>query len=247
MRLDLDIPKAWPELSQNQLLFVSKLHMEGLKRAEFLSLCLLKFTGLVLVKKPDINGNFLFKKNGNIFTIDVDMFYTLCEKLSWLIDSVGQVMNPVKIGRSFGCNQRLYGVSLEQMLMADNYFKAYNELKDIRILAKFTAIFYHKRWQKFNSKKVKIRYRKFLRHKAHLNIVLMWYTGVRIGLRERFPYLYKPANEADCQSPEEIVLNTLSALNNGDITKNKELYKSESIEALKQLNNLAERAEKLKK
>jgi hypothetical protein len=44
-----------------------------------------------------------------------------------------------------------------------------------------------------------------------------------------------------------MVLNILSALNGGDITKNPKLYKSPCIEALKQLNNLAERAEKLKK
>lgn len=247
MRLDLNIPKSWKELDDKQLLFVSRLYLEGLPKAEFLSLCLMDFAGITLVKKPLENGNFLFTKGVREFTMDAEMWQTLCDKLNWMVDSVGEIKNPTRIGRTIGCNQRLYGVTLEQMLLADNYYAVYSQSKDIKLLAQFTAVFYRRRWQQFKSNKTKKRSTYFLRFDAEMNVVLIWYTGVRMSLRERFPYLYESTGTDQAQTPEQMVLNILSALNGGDITKNKELYKSPCIEALQQLNNLAERAAKLKK
>lgn len=247
MRVDIHIPESWKELNDSQMLFVSKLHLEALPKVEFLSLCLMHFTNLKLIKKPQQNGHFLFKKCGEKFTIDADMWYTLCDKLNWMVDEVGEIKNPTKIGRTFGCNQRLYGVTLEQMLLADNYYSACNQGDNVNMLSMFTAVFYKRKWQRFKSEKLKQRSKYFKSYKAQMRVVLMWYTGVRVSLRERFPYLYKSTEEGVSQSPEQIVLSILSALNGGDITKNKELYKSPCIEALQELNNLAERAAKLKK
>jgi len=247
MRIDLNIPEKWESLTDKQLAYFSKLSMEGIPRPEFLTLCLMEFTGLKLLKKHEGEGNFHFSKNGQSFTIDIEMWQTLCNKISWMIDTVGQVRNPSKIGLTRGCNQRFYGVSLEQMLLSDNYYNAYIKTRNIKMLARLTAIFYQLPWQHFKSWKIEKRSGYFLWYKKHMNIVIIWYTGVRMSFLERFPYLFQKSGENGYQSPEEIVLNVLSALNNGDITKNEKLYKSPAIEALKQLNNLAERAAKLNK
>ncbi len=247
MRIDISLPKRWEDLSPKQVLYVVKLLTEQLPFAEFLSACFLHFSGWKVVKTNSKNS-FTFKNNKSKFIVCVDLFHTLCNELLWLQTDVGRCVNPAKIGKALGCDSDLYDVTLEQYLFADSHYKAYNYTSNKKHLAILTASLYLKKKQKFDDDAIdKKRYKYFLKYPIHLQAVLLWYTGTKLMLKEKFPELF--ANEDDApveySDPEKIYLNTLSALNAGRIIDNPKVLQTPCIEALHELNQLNKRAIKM--
>lgn len=245
MRIDLTLPKSWGELTESQLLFFVAQEKRGLQRAEFLTECFLEFSGLKLVRDCGKHGAPVFEQGPYTFTIAPDEYASLCNALAWLLDTTGSPVNLKRIGLARGCHVQITDVSLEQVLLADNLLNAYVATQDRKYVAMLTACFYHKPWQRFDDTKVERRSRYFLKSDK-LESVLYWYLGTKIDLKRKFPAIYE-GGKGGVQTPEEIVLATLSALNGGDITKNAKIFKSPCLEALNELNNLAERAANMKK
>ncbi len=247
MRIDISLPKKWEELTANQILFVVKLLSEQLSLADFLTACFLEFTGWEVVANGS-EKEFSFKYKRKLFKLDVSLFHTLCNELLWLQTDVGRCVNPAQIGKALGCDSDLYDVTLEQYLFADSHYKAYNYTSNNKHLAILAASLYFKKKQKFDDDAIdKKRYKYFLKYPVHLQAVLLWYTGTKLMLKEKFPELFSSENDApeEYSDPEKIYLSTLSALNAGRIIDNPKVLQTPCIEALHELNQLNKRAIKM--
>ena len=247
MRVDVSIPRGWEELSSEQLLFVVKLFKENLSRPQFLVYCFLEFSGWQVVK--DRSKEFHYKYKGEVFSLNMGVFKGLCEELSWLITERGACTNLPKIGIARGCDAELDDVTLEQYLFADAYFHRFNQTKDPKYLAILTATLYRPRFFGFNSSKiVRHRYKYFLRRPLHLKVVLLWYAGTKIILKEKFPFVFRAIEGVSAThfDAEAIYRNTLSALNGGRVVDNDKILQVPCTFALKELDVLNERAAKLK-
>ena len=238
MRIDVDLPKGWEDLSPEQVLYITKLLTENLTVSAFLTDCFFYFSGWKLLTTG--TSEFIFKQGKEKFTVDADLFHTLCSELLWLKNSVGACVNPPCIGKAYGCDRELYDVTLEQYLFADAHYKVYGTTQDINHLAYLTATFYFKKRQHFDADKiVNKRYRYFLKYPTHLQSVLLWYTGTKVMLKEKFPELYKQIEDGaggEAYDAEKIYLNTLSSLNAGRVVDNDKVLASRCIEALNELN-----------
>lgn len=247
MRIDVTLPKQWEDLTTDQVLFIIKLLNESLPRTEFLSAAYLYFSGWKVVKTG--STPIVFKQGKLKFSVEIEVFQALCNQLEWITSSIGNCINPMSIGRAQGCDRDLYDVTLDQFLFADSYYQAYTNNRKPDYLAILAATFYFKRRQSFDDEKiVKHRYKYFLKHPLLLQQVLMWYTGTKLMLKNKFPELFKDTEGGEDKAfdPEKIYLNTLSALNCGRIIDNPKVLQSPCIEALHELNRLSQVASKLK-
>lgn len=249
MRIDVNIPKRWEDLTAPQALHVTKLLNQGLTMPEFLTDCFLYFAGWKMLKTGD--DNFTFKQGKLTFSVEVDLFHTLCSKLMWLRNESGSMINPTRIGRTFGCDRYLFGVTLDQYLYGDSFYQAYSFQKDEKYLAMLAATFYLKKRQRFNADKIaERRHRYFLKYPNEMQAVLLWYTGTKLMLKDKFPELFQKiddALESTEYDPEAIYRSTISALNAGRLVDNDAVRKSPCLEALHELNKMNKQAIEHKK
>lgn len=249
MRVDVSLPKCWEDLTSKQVLFVLHLLAEQRSITEFLAACFLEFTGWRVVRNRS-NMDFVFKHGKQTFKVDASLFQTLCDELLWLRNADGRCINPKRIGRACGCDRDLYDVTLEQYLYADAFWKIYHMSEDVKHLAMLTACLYRKPRQSFNSDDVENgQYKYFLKYPMHMQAVLLWYSGVKLMLKEKFPDLFESSGDAEMEDydAEKVFLNTLSALNGGRVVDNPKVLQTPCIEALHELNQLNKRAKQMKK
>jgi hypothetical protein len=251
MKIQLTAPSAWHELSGNQVLFVAEMFLKKLPEIEFLTNCLLNFTGLKSAD-PKISfseGETLFwfrKGSDKPFAISPEQFQALINELKWLVKDIGLCRPPEKLGNYFPVNGQLYGVSLEEYLLADNLYMEYSRDKKQDSLNKLIAVFYRKKDEAWDEQRYKIRIgsaRQLPRHAKHA--VYIWFTGVKAWIIKKYPEVFKkPSAGEEAVPADETILRLLSSLNSGDVTLNKDILKTHIHEVFYELNRKIEQSNK---
>ena len=231
MRIDLNIPKSWNEITGTQLIQLAKVFLRFREKPDFLTRCFFLFSGWRPLQRrqfiQDGTTFYWFKHGNDKFFLGVNLFTYLVQKLNWITTGIQlpKSMPPVTGYRH--CNIKLFSVILEDYLNAENYYNAFIQTEDRKYLGKLFRVFYKR-------KKLAVRLWPVSRFQKYA--VFMWFTGARNYLAVKYPYLFSGNSESGTVSPDEQILNLLSSLNNGDVTANDKIFKSHVHECFHELN-----------
>jgi len=245
--LKLILPARWIELSNRQLVFVSRLWMMGYPEPEFLVKAFLMLTGLKLITGDMVETQgiaSLHYKHPSIkkpFLIDTELMAELCEKCRFLLTP--DEVHPVKrIGFTRARHFKLYNATFEEYLMAENYYFAYTETRKEEYLDNLIACLYRKPWQRWNAEKIQDRARHFSKiDPAIKNAVFMGYVGFRSYVPKRCKALFSVKGSVSGRpfNPREYINGMIHTLSNGDITIKDKLLSRPCWDALDELEQRA--------
>jgi len=254
--LDIKLPNSWGELSEKQLLFVSKLIYMELPQLEVISRCFLEFSGItILSKDPEIvetddapEGElcYWFKKPGiGKFCLDVAMATTLIHHLDFLINEITLFKNPAKIGRYKGCNFKLYGLTLEEWIVVDQMYIGYAKTRRIEFLDNMMAVLYclpGEVWdEKTDLAERAARFKKMPEHTRYL--IFLWYTSCKLWLKGKYFFLFDSNDSGESgTSANEYVMTLLSSLNEGNVSNNPQIKRTPCHEVFYELNRRIEKS-----
>jgi len=245
------LPSGWHELTIKQVLVVSKLFISNHGDKDFAVRCFLAFTGWKPLRKHEFADDnktwFWFKsREKGTFCVDGEIYTDLVKKLDWILAEIKLISVLPDLGRSKPIDCRLYEVTLDEYLFLDSAFNAYAKTKEKRYLNRMLAIVYRRKNETWNSDRLNKMVRRFWFVPFYKKyVIFLWFIGIKGFLRTEYPYLWQDG-EGSPISHAQAVLNLLSSLNNGDITKNKEIFKTHVHEAFYELNLKAEQAARLK-
>jgi hypothetical protein len=247
MTIDIKVPVKWNDLTIKHIEYFSKMMLKKLTDTEIMTLCFLKFSGLKLIKKAILDKEgyqYIFKKKGfPRFIMDADQATTCIYKMDYLVQDVSLFELPARIKKYDAYDYRLYDVSLEQYLLLDSYFQAFIFNNDISYLNRMLAVMYHMPGEKWNVDLIAQWEKRFKRVPLFRKyIIFLWFSGLKKWIQEKYFYVFNSGDDTGSPSPDEIVLQLLSALNDGDITHNKEILATNVHEALFELNRKIEQS-----
>ncbi len=244
----LKIPVKLEDLTERQLLFVSRLFLMQYSEAEFLVKALLYLAGMKLVKKdPAPDGARWYKVRGRRkpFLLTGDQLVVMAEKCRFLVN--GGEVHPVKwIRKARARHYRLYNASFDEYLMAENYYFAFIETKKEEHLDNLISVLYRRPWQRWDSNRIRRRAKKFRDvDPAVKNAVFMWYICFRALVPKRCPNLFSGGKSKSEFSIRNYINGMVHSLNNGNITLTKQLLKQSCWAALDELEQRALQANEL--
>jgi hypothetical protein len=229
MRIDVTLPKGWHEITGEELVKLAGMFLKYDKKPEFLTRCFFLLSGWKPLRIPnfieDDKTQYWFKSGKKKFYADIDIFHTMVKQLEWLLAGFKLPASMPTVRGYKSCNVKLYSVSLEDYLNADNLFNAFVSTNEAKYLNQLFSLFYKKkRWVAWASQPKKYA-------------VFLWFSGAKNMLVNKYPSLfYESPGSTGTVSAEETILNLLSALNNGDVTNNEKLFKTHVHECFHELN-----------
>jgi hypothetical protein len=239
MEIHLILPKSWGDISGSHLVKLARLFLRHKTKPDFLTRCFFFFSGWKPLRKTEVNENgttfYWFRRGGQKFMVGMNIYTTLVQRLNWITSGFQLTASMPKIKGYTHCNLMLYSVPLEDYLNAENYYTHFAETnKMVALNGLFRTFYKKKKWFASASK-------------AEKYAVFLWFSGVKHMLVNKYPYIFSSGNSTGTASPEETILNLLSALNNGDVTNNEKLFKTHVHECFHELNMKIEQSQKTKK
>ena len=261
--LDLKMPVKWNDLTSKQLLYVCELYLLNLTELKFKTWVFLNFTGVKALPKQIIADRvyYFFKKKRTRFSLTAEEFHWFLHSADFLLSDSHLTKNlfpQIRIfnKRFFGPSNSCYNISVHEFMFAEKMIDLFHVSKDKKYLRKLCAILYRQQKKNYNPKSPdfngdrretfndftferRARLFRFLSAKKQY-AVYIFYIGCRNALIEKHPYLFNSASvSSETSKTGENLKNLLVILNQGDITRNKEILKSQIWEAFSQLNELA--------
>ncbi|MDR2064448.1 MAG: hypothetical protein LBP85_01865 [Prevotellaceae bacterium] len=274
IKIDLKAPASWSELTEEQIRFAAKALDDGMASPEELALrCFFKFTGLYpyqlqmsnyelrkrakLGLRTDSKG--LYRYRRHIIEISEDVIFAFAERLKYLACTPGLMTCQNRIAGLHFTDSQLWQTTFEEYCMADRYYRAYSKTQNEKHLCAMIATLYRKKGEAYRDELVEKNTDKIFHNskKAQRLAVFLWWTGLKIWIREKYPDLFSAgkntvefgASESDDDS--ESIMNMLYSITEGRAHENKEVYKTPVHEVLHALNtkakNINEINSKLKK
>lgn len=247
----LSVP-GWAQLTEKQLLAIASLMSQPAYEKSLVTKAFLKINGLrvkrgyVLTTNADGHNfkSYIFQKNGyRPFTISANIFASMVKKFDWLEGDITLFRCLLELAGRKAPNHSLYGTTLEQFLFAENLYNNYAATRQSKYLRQLAAVYYMPDKSVFKTEKVRRWANKFrFLTTARLYATFLWFTGVKRWITQKYPYVFNTQGTGTPLAPDESILNMLSALNQGDITRNELILKTHVHEALYQLNLMAEKA-----
>lgn len=244
----LKIPTTLYNLTQKELVFISRLFLMGYPETEFLVKAFLYLSNLKVVSyKPATDGACWYKlgKLRNPVLIDTDLLSTMAEKCRFLLDA--EEVRPIRwINFSRARHFRLYNATFDEYLMAENFYFAYIETKNEVHLNNLISVLYRRPWHCWNSGKIQARAKQFANvDPAVKNSVFMWYVGFRALVPKRCPKLFSGKKSTAKFDVRNYINGMVHQLSGGNITLNNQLLKQPVWSALEELEQRAIDAERM--
>lgn len=244
--VNLTLPQSWEELSEQQLLFVSSLYLQGLTRNAFLAKAFIGLSGLTIL--PGRYGDrdnpaYRFKKKGEqpfpLTMGEITDFSKACEFL--LEERQNFAPLPVLAGRK-ARSVMMYDACFGEFTSAMVY---YNQFKDPEndqyFLNKLCAIMYPADiWDPDN-----IRTEAFERMPLHIcYTAFLWFGTILNQIASECPELFREAaDDSEPISLRENIHAMYNLVTEHDITKEKEVAK---IDMWRVLYDMDEKARRIK-
>ena len=251
--VNIDLPKTWIDLSNSQLQFIAKLFVSDFSkyRNRFLTHAFIFLSQVRIIGKPFMDLYLLKIKGQKSFELPVSHLTSLANSLQWLLEQVTEIKPLKRILFSFPVNYRLHNTVFEQFLTAENYYIAFSETRQEKYLNMLVASLYSKQLLPFNSKRIKARSKMFWLVPLHTKYtVFLWFSGFRWYMQQQCPDLFKEVTQGDSASKliiKDHILSYLRGLTEGDVTKTKGVYKTDTWTALYELNEKAKQGQKTNK
>jgi hypothetical protein len=239
LRIDLNLPKKWGDISGEKLLPLARLFLRYQERPDFLTRCFILFSEWQVLHRrefvADYKLQYWFRKDKQKFHIPVELFQTLVDELKFLSEKIELPGGNPQIKGYKACNHKLYNVTLETFLEAENFLKAFVATGKGTYLSKLFKTLY--------VKKRRLVLHRVTRYEKYA--VFLWFSGVKNFMVNKYPYLFAEGNGVEAD-PEEAILNLLSALNDGKPHDNERIFRTHVHECFYELNYKIENAPKRK-
>ena len=249
-RIDLKkLPEAWHQLTLDQVYAVSKLFIRNNGTKDFVVRFFMAISGWKLLRKKEFTEAgkswywFSAKRKGK-FLVDGDLYTDFVKSLEWIVSDIKLISILPEFGWFKPVDVRLYEVTLDEYLFLDSAFTSYVKSTKVKYLNRMLAIVYRTKNETWNSNILNKKARWFWLVPFYKKyVIFIWYVGLKSFLKTEYPFVWQSSGSGEI-SQSQAVLNLLSSLNNGDVTKNKELFKTHVHEAFYELNLKAEQAAK---
>lgn len=141
-------------------------------------------------------------------------------------------------------DQRLFGITLEQFVTADNACNAFASRQNIEALRVMVAALYP-RSKSYDPEKLQVEAARlsFL-PMWQLEAVVLWYIGAKKFLMQKYQSVFSGGEEQGGASGAEILLGLLSSVNEGRVVDNEKLKSTDIHEILYELNRKIRNAQK---
>ncbi|WP_372775661.1 hypothetical protein [Mangrovibacterium sp.] len=239
--LKLTIPTTLLNLTQRQLIFISRLFLMGYSETEFLIKAFLFLSNLKIVKSPGIGDDMYFKHKSirKPTIIDTELLAQMAEKCRFLLDT--EEVRPVRwINFARARHFRLYNATFGEYLMAENYYFAFVGTRKDEHLNKLMAVLYRRPWHRWNSDKIQSRAKQFAKvDPAVKNSVFMWYIGFRALVPKRCPNLFAGKKSSGDFNVRNYINGMIHQLSGGNITLNNQLMNQPVWNALDEMEQRA--------
>jgi hypothetical protein len=252
LTVNLTTPTSWPALTEEQVLFVARVLLRQPSKEELLARCLLKFTGLypvpitkvlrkncALLNRP-VPSLYLYKNK--TLEIPDGQMAVFCRQLEYLADPPGLMKCPSRIAGLYGPDPQLWTSTFEEYLMADRYYRAYSQTQHREHLYSMAAVLWRKKNTPYADKELESNTRRIRRGAklTELQAVYLWYTGVKLWLKEKYSDLFTGGGDANENADEsESIMNMLYAITDGRAHENNRVYKTPVHDVLHALNTKA--------
>lgn len=230
--LSLTLPRSWNELTDQQLYYIYRLHVDNLSLSHIKTLAFLKWANIRLVTKEDDRYIFMYRR---------EKFYLTAEKLAVATNSLNWIGDvpalPVRISRIKGhdaVDAELQGVAFDIYLYCENLYQGYLVTQNHQLLVDMGRKLYNCEHLTLNQvEKLSIFY---------------WWLSLKQYLSTTFPTFFVPmgsgAQEKDMRSALMDSMNAqIRALTGGDITKEKVILSMDVWRALTELEAQAKQQE----
>jgi hypothetical protein len=262
LEIKLTAPTSWQALTEQQVVFIAHVLLQQPSKEDLLARCLLKFAGLHpvpitkdLIKRCTLLGKpvpSLYRYKNKILEIPDEQMAVFCRKLEYLAEPPGLMKCPSRLAGLYGPDPQLWTNTFEEYLMADRFYRAHSNLVNypalqketgLDFLCKMAAVLWRKKDTPYSDKELESNTRRIRRgtKPAELLAVYLWFTGVKLWLKEKYPDLFTPAGESGNEAGDdsESVMNMLYAITDGRAHENERVYKTPVHEVLHALNTKA--------
>jgi len=249
--LNISVPKSFLELTPDQLAYVGRLFQDPGNKVQMLVRALIYLSGLKVSKEDPVKSRepgswYWVKQKGEkpVLVSGYDLV-SAANSVKWILE-LDQVKPLRKIKRCKPVQHRFYNATLDQYLMMENYFDAFQSTKEENYLDCLVASLYLAPWQRYRSSKIQKRSTRFVKvARDKKETVILWVISLRKYFREAYPDLFS-GDSGSKSSMREMIQTVLRGLNKGDITKNSELLDKPAHDALAELNAMAQEAREIK-
>lgn len=237
------LPQKWLDLSNKQLLYVSKLFIGNIASNDykFLTYAFVKFSGLRIKRIVNniFEDDYILKRRGERpFKLTTKQVRASASNLDFLLKEVTEIRPITRIRRAKACNFRLYNTTFGQFLTAENFHTAYTQTLKVFFLDCLIATLYNKRKSKFDDSLVRKKAKYFRKvDLATKYSVYLWYSGFRWLIAQRFQDIFAGGGDSDQDIKiQDQVMDMIRALTVGDVTKNEDVRNVDTWSALSELN-----------
>lgn len=271
--INLHLPK-WNELTRRQLLYVCRLFQSGFDQNTFRLKAFLKLTGVkALPQKIEKDQTYWkFKKGKEEFWLtELELTWYL-QFVNYLTDNCQLTVNlfpsfSIGLRRFWGPSKECRNLSWKEFIHAEGHFFAYNHAKAVRkiyYLNMLCAVLYRPqqsdyhpmspdyngdRREQFNDFVYPKRAKRFMfLSLTKRYAVYTFYAGCRNAMVEAHPKVFKAdAISSDAPtSPVKGLIQLVSDLNLGDVTKNEQIFDTPAWDVLDLLERMLEKQPKPK-
>lgn len=233
-RLEVNVPKAWEELNEGQLLYILRYLAAGIDANHVQVYAFLRFAGLGVVRQQ--RGALIVRKGWRIYPLSREEVTLGAMALNFINEPPPIPQRPERWGGVQAVNAEMHGVPFGQYLQIENYLQQYLQQPDDRLLLPMARLLYPgiKKWK--------------VQSKVFRYIIVHWMTGLKMHFSHFFPNLYRPAPTADgLPDLREAMLAQIRALTSGDVTKEERVLNVDTWTALAELDAKAREARELEK
>lgn len=245
MTVNVNIPTSYEEMNEQQLRYAVSLMAVNLPEQTILTRCFLRFAGIRLLVR--VGDKQWIKHNKKITCIHTATILYGANKMDFLLKNQIMVTPFSKIGKLQPCEPQMQDTTFLQYINAENYYQAYLHTQDETYLLQLLATLYQHPNSKRNTKEYKTSYLQRKVTKQDKTMVILWYASTKNYFANKWQDWFERADSNSKQAPDmhAIIQNQLRILNNGDITKNSDIFESPTWEALDELNAKAAEYRKL--
>lgn len=228
--LSLRVPTGWDSLTPEQLHVICRWASKGINRRTAQMKMFLDYNGMKLcrrsIRKTGIDAEFRVWYRRRRFWIPSIVLRNGAASFDFVYDLQG-MLPFCPLG---GISPRLFGVSFETYYSADSQIFRYQQ--------EGKAAYMRRAVQLLTGNRKRMS-------KEKCTAVLLWWSGIRYYLTEKYPHVFSGDGNRSDVSPADILLNILESLNNSSPQENDRILRSDTHYVLSSLENRIINAENI--
>ena len=232
-KLEVNVPTAWHELSEPQLLYILRLLAEGIATDRVEVYAFLRFAGLGVVRSQ--GDALIVRKGRKLFQLSKRDIALGAMALDFIQEPPNVPQRPAKWRGVAAVDAELHGVPFGEYLQIENYMQRYLQQPEDGLIYSMARLLYPGLNRKAQPQV--FRY-----------LIIHWLTGLKMFFARLYPDLFRPSPAEDgLPDLREVMLAQIRALTAGDVTKEHSVLNVDTWTALAELNAKAREARELEK